>query len=197
MDGTTTEDHLPSSVLLPGPEVDEVCRTHWALTEKLSIYLLQPKWVSKIGNFVRIWKITPVCQNVLYFCWFIVPIQLIFQTSNDSIRFLDEYYPFVPTRTQGLNLTPGQMTMIIKSSWSPFDLFFFLERLAHDEAISWCKISWEASAARFPRFDAMSDGWFMGNDDRNSNRRPPRRCCWAAQKTNSRFLQINFLYIYK
>ena len=113
------------------------------------------------------------------------------QIFNDSITMQDEYYPFVSSRTQGLNLTPGQMTMIIKSSWSPFDLFFFLERLAHDEAISWCKISWEASAARFPRFDAMSDGWFMGNDDRNSNRRPPRRCCWAAQKTDSRFLKIN------
>ena len=31
----------------------------------------------------------------------------------------------------------------------------------------------KASAARFPRFDAMSDGWFMGNDDRNSKKGPP------------------------
>ena len=154
---------------------------NWEFRENLKNYACMPK---------RFILLLIYCTNS--------PIQLIFQTSNDSIRFpTDEYYLFVPTRTQGLNLTPGQMTMIIKSSWSPFDLFFFLERLAHDEAISWCKISWEASAARFPRFDAMSDGWFMGNDDRNSNRRPPRRCCWAAQKTNSRFLQIKYLYKYK
>ena len=31
----------------------------------------------------------------------------------------------------------------------------------------------KASAARFLRFDAMSDGWFMGNDDRNSKKGPP------------------------
>ena len=166
-----------------------------ATMEKLSIYLLQPKWVSKIGNFVRIWKTTLVCQN---FSYIIVRIQIIFwtQTLNDSIRFPDEYYPFVPSRTQGLNLTPGQMTMIIKSSWSPFDLFFFLERLAHDEAISWCKISWEASAARFPRFDAMSDGWFMGNDDRNSKRRPPRwlkkSILWTYRELELELERISF-----
>ena len=72
-------------------------------------------------------------------------------------------------------LTPGSLPSrdryVFPTSNSSLSFLFS----DHDEAISWCKISWEtASAARFPRFDAMSDGWFMGNDDRNSKRRPPR-----------------------